>query len=146
MLQKYNKPEKILNQFWDYGLLPIDPYLISSRMGLTFSISYRTGVIQDKTIYLNPLNSSLRNRFIAAHLLGHYVLHDGNFTEKSYNFTTKVIDIKEMGANAFALELLMPSKYVRKIVQKYTNFEEICNIFQVSQLAMDIRLRQLKLI
>lgn len=136
---------QILDQYWEYGVLPINPIKIATMMGINFSISYRTGFIKEKTIFINPLNSNIRNNFIVAHLLGHYVLHGSDFIENPLNFRL-VSDFRELEANYFALRLLMPSKYIKIIVRKYTNLNDISNIFQVSEIACAIRLKQLRLI
>lgn len=63
---------------------------------------------QPATLYVNTSNTPTRQRFTAAHLLGHWFLHPEKnvFRDKFANH--KGFDYYEMSANRFAIELLMP--------------------------------------
>lgn len=82
-----------------------------------------SGVLRKKSnddkpeIILNRDDCMTRKRFTIAHELGHYFLHcDGklkdSFFEMRSNFNGKNKDPKEIEANKFAAELLVPEKLI----------------------------------
>lgn len=97
----------------------------------------------------------MRRRFTIAHELGHHVLghlreaiasggnaelpRDGNVT-----YSLAFYDQKEVDANKFAAELLMPESAVAYFVDKTTkNLSELARTFNVSDTAMSYRLSNL---
>lgn len=112
-------------------------------------------------IFVNKTKPKTRQHFTIAHELGHYFLHseiiksegfiiDGdNFLDGSkilYRLDKAQQDKIETEANNFAASLIMPEELTRKVWNKVENVEECAKIFQVSILAMSIRLERLKLI
>ena len=103
------------------------------------------------TISVNARDKSTRQRFTAAHELGHYVLHRPLFEGKlddNYAFRKKggyhnstIKPLHEAQANKFAANLLMPSEMIVKY-QKLgiTDTVKLAEMFGVSEMAMRIRL------
>lgn len=101
-----------------------------------------------------------RQRFTIAHELGHLLLHNYKTAHADSGFKLRYRDaasstgevIEEIEANAFAAELLMPAKLVlteaNKIgfdfaMQHDRDLSRLARKFQVSKLALGIRLAQL---
>lgn len=90
-----------------------------------------------------------RRRFTLAHELGHFLMHEGDFTDNGFETPSSSI---EREANLFAKELLMPSHLVTQIYKgfKSLNIEldivsELSWAFRVSKESMVIRLSELGL-
>jgi len=114
-------------------------------------------------MFINTNKSQKRINFTIAHELGHYFLHKEiirnnlDFVEKEETLDSGNIlyrkDIAEpmtpemqryeREANQFAARLLMPEKYVRKAWQVLEDVSMCALIFDVSQIAMTIRLNEL---
>jgi Zn-dependent peptidase ImmA (M78 family) len=100
-----------------------------------------------------------RKRFTIAHELGHMFLHKGtavNYDEASMMLrpSTHVgagLDLREIEANSFAAELLMPEENIRADVEKHERFDledenavaQLAKKYKVSVPAMTIRLNSL---
>ena len=152
----------ILQAHWD-GSIPVNPISIAAQIGVyvfpleegcSTSGLYRVENGVPK-IYVNQHESPLRRRFTIAHELGHHVLghlseaiasggnaelpRDGNVT-----YSLAFYDQKEVDANKFAAELLMPESAVAYFVDKTTkNLSELARTFNVSDTAMSYRLSNL---
>jgi Zn-dependent peptidase ImmA (M78 family) len=68
-------------------------------------------------VVVNASHHENRRRFTLAHEIGHHILHSGYLAQNVHVDTTVLrrddlsaegVDLKEIGANAFAAELLMP--------------------------------------
>lgn len=97
-------------------------------------------------IYYNHGDSIKRQRFTIAHELGHCILSHGyNFNDSKNNFTMSHYDRREIEANQFAIELLIPEMAVNVLIKqrKITDVNELCRIFNVSLEAMSLRLKKL---
>ncbi len=152
-----NKAENILNKYWD-GKFPIDVKKIGESLGIAFEEKALEkdvyGIISKKNnkiiCEINSNDSITRQRFTIAHEIGHYVLGDLNDNDTMFrDDKTKVLqdDYREINANKFAAELLMPAKAIEYFVYaiKVANFEELIKKFNVSEQAMVYRLDKLKL-
>lgn len=106
-------------------------------------------------ILINQNHSKGRQRFSISHELGHFYLHKNSsiHVDKKQLFRDRNSSegtlIKEIEANRFAAELLMPEKMIRDIIEKSgkkidiqdDNFlQELADKFQVSTMAMAIRI------
>jgi Zn-dependent peptidase ImmA (M78 family) len=96
-------------------------------------------------IFVNKNEPHVRQRFTAAHEIGHFVLHQnviGNGIEENYMLRAEGISSKyEVEANAFAAELLMPFPLIEKLVNEGCNeVSALAKKLQVSEIAMAIRL------
>lgn len=111
-------------------------------------------------IVINKSHGTERKRFTFAHELGHYHLHQsGNFVDRENNNKVNfrnsrsglAIDNKEIEANTFAANLLMPKELLREsaigFIEKNPSSKvedlipELAEVFQVSPLAMEYRLK-----
>lgn len=100
-----------------------------------------------------------RQRFTIAHELGHMFLHKGtavNYDEASMMLRPSGhvgtgLDIREIEANSFAAELLMPDEYIRADIQKLGKLDledkvavsKLAKKYKVSVPAMTVRLNNL---
>jgi len=75
----------------------------------------KTKGIQRIVLLNNNIDYEKRKRFTFAHEIGHLILGHGDQYCDKKNFYTRQI---EKDANAFASELLLPSKYIREFVHK----------------------------
>ncbi|NHA70070.1 ImmA/IrrE family metallo-endopeptidase [Phycicoccus sp. CMS6Z-2] len=94
-------------------------------------------------VFLNTAKSAERQRFDAAHELGHLVLHGEDEMEPS---TSKV---REAEANAFAANFLMPRSAVLTHSMRGAGLERILvarSFWKVSAMAMTHRLHELELL
>jgi Zn-dependent peptidase ImmA (M78 family) len=105
----------------------------------------------------NQLNE--RRRFTLAHELGHYMFHlaplaswrnDETFIDEKIGFNRDdEWDHREMEANGFAAQLLMPADIIKDRVNSCSkknqplDIEKISNEFKVSKVAMKYRLKSL---
>lgn len=95
--------------------------------------------------YVDASEPSVRQRFTAAHELGHFVLHRdslGQTHEDNYLLRSDgMTNWQETQANRFAADLLMPRDLIATAVESgTTNVSELARLFNVSELAMGIRL------
>lgn len=144
---------------------PVDVYRIIKKEGISLAFEEmeddHSGVLLVENgvaaIAVNSTHHPHRQRFSAAHELGHYVLHsrgrDRLFVDKAYRrsrMSSSGTDTDEIEANRFAAALLMPENLIRKYTgdNPITDLD-ICKLalkFQVSEQAMTLRLVNLGLI
>jgi Zn-dependent peptidase ImmA (M78 family) len=120
------------------------------------------------TILINTVKSDERQYFTVAHELGHYFIHkqwlldnrSSGFVDYSETLDSQSmllrpdvpesmpeVDLqKEREANNFAAELLMPEDKVRELWKLTQSISACANAFQVSKIAMAVRLERLKLL
>lgn len=108
-------------------------------------------------IALNDAHHANRQRFTIAHELGHFFLdHTGLGTHVDADFTinlrsevsSEASDSKEIQANAFAAELLMPKSFVLQDIVEFLpidsgSVKKLARRYGVSEQAMTIRLANL---
>lgn len=96
-----------------------------------------------KVIVVNRNHHPNRRRFTIAHELGHHCLHaeylkDNVHVDKIVlrrdGFSAAGTDLKEMQANSFAAELLMPADELKKLDKADLNDEDV-----ISQLAKKLK-------
>jgi Zn-dependent peptidase ImmA (M78 family) len=107
-------------------------------------------------IVVNAIHHPNRQRFTLAHELAHHVLH-ADYLTRHVHVDTAVLqrnekssegtDVKEVEANTFAAELLMPKTLLKAFGRVDANDEvkiaEIARRFKVSATAMAIRLESI---
>jgi Zn-dependent peptidase ImmA (M78 family) len=112
------------------------------------------------SIAINPSQHPNPQRFTLAHELGHYFCHDAQDMEHvdgdfrvswRNNASSAGVDWKEIEANRFAAELLMPEDMLRKDVDKHLTIDRdaiqhLALLYGVSRLAMQFRLINLGLL
>lgn len=149
------KAQELLDKYWKGGL-PINPEKVACLENITvlpnegLSEKNLSGELiknnDSLIIYYNPVDSIKRRRFTIAHELGHYLLgHGSNFHDSKNNFTMSHYDRREVEANQFAIELLIPKIAVEVLInqRKIYDVNELCRIFNVSLEAMSFRLKKL---
>lgn len=140
--------------------LPVDPVAVARRFGINvYSSDLRNDVAgilsklghdEGVDMFLNRNHGPTRQRFTAAHELGHYFHnatgpdHDSFYFERA-DLARCGTDQDEIYANGFAACLLMPRPEVRDLVAEGYGIVELANAFHVSPDAMNYRLRNLSL-
>jgi Zn-dependent peptidase ImmA (M78 family) len=112
-------------------------------------------------IGINSAHPSARRRFTLGHELGHLVLHSEEALHIDHVFpvafrrevSSKAVDAREIEANQFAAELLMPLKFLRRDINRIKADLEIDDAiaalakrYGVSSQAMTIRVSALGMI
>jgi len=154
---------EILEELNEYNA-PIDIDSIVKKYDIDVFVSDLSdnisGVFEPKenggTIYVNANHSEKRNNFSVAHEFGHFVLGhcDSIHVDKIYRNQNSSLAIspKEIEANNFAAEILMPKrlveKHINKLLSKGVNtidkiVNELMTIFNVSKQAITIKLSSL---
>lgn len=151
----------VLIRHWDEEYYPVDPFAIARRMGIKVLLGDLpddiSGMIrQDDTgqvlMYIDTDESPRRQRFTAAHELGHYAERassgqlDEPFVDRRGDLATRGTSPSEIFANEFAASLLMPSALVRRLYRHNgLRAWELAKFFEVSPQAAEIRLQNLGL-
>jgi Zn-dependent peptidase ImmA (M78 family) len=148
-----NAAREMLDKHWDKRL-PVNPVAIAQAAGVTVYRDPNAGSISGRfeiadgspRIYVNSHESRLRQRFTIAHELGHFALrHGSRFRDTAGSFASVQIDPVETQANRFAAELLMPAAAINGLIERrgITDFAQLVELFDVSQQAMQFRLKNL---
>lgn len=150
----------VLNAHWD-GSIPVKIVTIAREVGIQV---YKSPNLDANTsgychikdgevrIVVNQFENVNRRRFTVAHELGHIIL--GHLQDEPKLFRSDSFDVfdspkfassKEIEANKFAAEILMPTSAVLKYyrAQVVKNTESLASLFQVSTQAMYFRLKNL---
>lgn len=146
------KAKEILKKYWD-GILPVRPEKIARDIGIEVSGENHPSLsgelceteIGPKIIF-NAQESPLRQRFTIAHELGHFVLnHGARYRDPAEHFSSEHYDLKEVHANQFAAELLIPEEAVKYCLEDgiANTVAGLARAFAVSEVAMSIRLKNL---
>lgn len=134
------------------GIISFNKRLANNLSGMAF---IKDGV---GAIITNATHPKNRKRFTMAHEIGHHVMHS-SYLEHNVHVDTNVlkrdelssegIDTKEVQANAFAAELLMPRKQMRKFagldLADDRAVADAAQMFQTSTAAFTYRLLNLGL-
>jgi Zn-dependent peptidase ImmA (M78 family) len=96
-------------------------------------------------IFVNQDEAYVRQRFTAAHEIGHFVLHRdriGQRIEDNYLLRAEGLsNTLEYQANKFAADILMPYPLIERLVQEGVDgLDALARRLEVSQVAMAIRL------
>lgn len=149
--------DSLLVKYWvkDRALrLPVDPEQIAKDIGLTVAPLPEdklnlSGEFDRDQIFYNPNEPKVRQRFTIAHELGHFALDHGHaFRDGHRDFSVHNYDPKEVAANKFAVELLMPEIALRHFVvdKGETDAQVLADRFGVSLVALRYRLENLGLV
>jgi Zn-dependent peptidase ImmA (M78 family) len=113
------------------------------------------------SVLINSTKHHNRQHFTLGHELGHYFLHqeilkkekgfvDGDMSLDSSNILYRLDNVTqtqlEKEANHFAASLIMPSQLVGEAWEIVHDIEECAKLFNVSTIAMSIRLTELELV
>ncbi|WP_329888283.1 ImmA/IrrE family metallo-endopeptidase [Stenotrophomonas sepilia] len=148
MQQERDLVNSLLSRYWAGRTLPIDPFEIASMVGLRIAPIFDASgwyKAQERTIYFNPTEPLVRQRFTVAHELGHHFLNHGDRPRDSAPQFSTTADPIEAQANRFAAELLMPAGSVRLLIvdHKVADISTLAQYFNVSEIAMKYRLMNL---
>jgi Zn-dependent peptidase ImmA (M78 family) len=157
--------QQILETVWlreqDEIRLPVDPFAIAKRLGITVYLSMladgvsgmlvKRAAYDDPEIHLNAGDHRNRQRFTCAHELGHYVKRSatGNpdeiweYVDRRDTLASQGNDPDEVYANQFAANLLMPRDLVKKLKDEL-GVAALAYEFGVSADAMKFRLDNLR--
>lgn len=139
---------------------PVDPVQIARQFGIDVRQAHLSENVsgalvkkfgQDPTLLLNARDHPNRQRFTAAHELGHFVGREEAPDEYEYVdlrdtvFSPAGTDPVEIFANQFAANLLMPEAEVRRLKEEGYTPTQMALYFGVSQDAMGYRLKNLNL-
>lgn len=155
-LNNYELPVPIKRIVESLGL-NIHSYDLGDNISGVLVINKDQGIIG-----VNPLESSVRQRFTIAHELGHYILHKNSnesiFVDKDFKVLFRNQESstgehkREQEANAFAAAILMPQRMlIEKIQEHFIDLTDelavkrLAQIFDVSVMAMTIRISNLNL-
>lgn len=155
----------------DHGLLdvPVDPLRVANAldikvMNAVFSKQDQSGAVAKRagrfSIFVNANEPPARKRFTIAHEIGHRLLHmagesDAEFVDTPDNFRAAEVPHddswtpqrrREWEANTFAAALLMNEELIRDRWEEYRDHRLLAWMFQVSSMAMLVRLNQLGLL
>lgn len=139
--------EATLKKYWD-GKIPINVADITRQCNMSFQkLALEEGVKGKMevsnggaTIFYDNRNAKQTNRFIAAHLLGKYLMGSGSIEQiTSQNISIDSQDERDHQANDFALSLLIPKKTLTAYVFSYyiEDVNQAAEIFVVSAAAMN---------
>jgi len=93
--------------------------------------------LEDKLLIYNDNHPVVRKRFSVAHELGHYTL---KHTIKNDNFNLNSSDHREIEANIFAAELLIPFEWIKKDLKITPSIPKLAIKYWVSEIAMGWRI------
>lgn len=171
---RYNLIKKKVGELLDKNGVrsaPVPIEKVADSAGAT--IRYRpldndlSGMVQrvdEKTaiIGINSSHADVRKRFSIAHEIGHLVLHDDEHLHVDEELRSNVqfrneysslgVDDREIEANQFAAEILMPEQVLLKDVAKLKDdspevvIEALASLYDVSIQSMTIRLTRLGVI
>lgn len=99
-------------------------------------------------ITVNLNDPPRRQRFTIAHEIAHYVLHrdligDGLIDNAMYR--SKLSDEFERQADSLAAKILLPAEAVREAFRTTKSYAGLARLFEVSDAALRIRLKELRL-
>lgn len=97
-------------------------------------------IVLPQSVYHGAWNDDGRDRFTAAHEIGHWVLHSTCALARAHAETLKAFENSEWQANHFAAEILMPACFI------YSDDtpQDLVSRFRVSLQAAELRLRNLQ--
>ncbi len=157
-----NQARKLLNRL-EVADSPIDVRNIAEQLGIKVvghqfnsDISSLLLCKEDQFIIcVNQRHHANRRRFSIAHEIGHFILHkdEAPYFDKDYEVFFRATgaespdDLKEVEANQFAAELLMPLTMISKEFRENPppTAADLAKKYNVSEQAMTFRLASLRL-
>lgn len=131
---------------------PIKIIYIAENYGLTVFISdfenpKQSGILNfdEKIVHLNRADHAFRQRFTAAHELGHFLMHK-DLGEKHIERRSPILGDKEWyekEADAFAAHLLVPLHFLKKELSVET-VRSLSKKYQVSEDVIGYQLKRIK--
>jgi Zn-dependent peptidase ImmA (M78 family) len=149
----------ILRRHWNFTV-PVDLDGMAARAGFEVTYSYDTSMVCSGScevvdgrglITINGNESRVRQRFTLAHELAHLFLGHANggkkFRDDPKIFTNPYAEsMQEVDANRLGAALLMPADAIEHFIVKrgMTSVQDLAKTFEVSRVAMEIRLKELR--
>lgn len=149
----------IVNAFLDVA--PVDLEAMAAAMGIELDMQAQfpdgsSGRVRHVSapsphykIEVNARHSAKRKRFTLAHEIAHYLLHRtqiGDGITDNALYRSRLGEPLETEANRLAVELIMPANLVKTFWRSgIRSLNQLCEMFQVSEEALRIRLQQLRL-
>jgi len=148
--------ERLLRDM-DVTVPPVNPITIAAELGVKVWFANFTGTssnvsgfydCKDNSIYVNKDEYPPRQTFTIAHELGHKMLHEEWANSGEYKVLWRDVagqeqDAKEVEANAFAANLLMPKFLMDRYIDRGISPSQMATLFAVSLPAMRNRLSKL---
>ena len=157
-----NQARKVLNRL-EIAEPPVDVAQVAKQLGIKLAddrefesdISSLLLVKGDEFIIcVNKMHHAHRRRFSIAHEIGHFLLHkdEAPYFDKDYevyfraNAAESPDDLREVEANQFAAELLMPLSMIRNDLNRTPppTASDLAKKYKVSEQAMTFRLASLR--
>lgn len=152
---------KLLANYWNEDLYPVNPFQLALDLGINVyrgdlpdDLSGMLRVVDGEVeLYVDTDDAPRRQRFTAAHELGHFwqrqsrgELVDGAaFVDRRGWKSALGEDPDEIYANAFAAALLMPRAVVEHLHSRGLRAWEIAQFFDVSATSAEYRIQNLGL-
>ena len=149
-----NSEEIIKKIHTKYPMIPVPIKEIAKNYNIDITevvdLKEKSGSIEKKgenyLIKINIFDSLQRQRFTTAHILGHYFMHKKDIENKKLTinrmYRSKLPLSKEVEANRFAANLLIPLEKISEIIDKKRakTISELAEKFFVSRITIAIRL------
>lgn len=152
----YRAPFEIASSFLDSA--PVDLQGMAKALGASVITENMAPLVSGHIkrsgngyeIAINAADAQERQRFTLAHEIAHLLLHrdklDSGLLEDDRMYRSALSTPEERAANVLAARLLMPENLVRLAHKAGAdNASKLANLFGVSQQAMEIRLRELRI-
>lgn len=156
---------QVLSRYWSNKSYPVDPYIIAYENNIEIRLNPKLdkeilGKIfvtedNDNVIEINPWHTPYRQRFTVAHELGHFFLNHGindvlhsKIIYDTLDGLSNPTDTKEIEANEFAGNLLMPKEFIEYILYKLqiSDIAKMAKMLDVSKSALTFHLEKLGII
>lgn len=144
---------RILVQYWDDDVYPVDPYAIAKKLGIQVYVGSLPADISGmyrmsengQEIFVERSDHDNRRRFTVGHEIGHAIRNPQKWhmDRKRDGVAAEGTDGEEIYANRFSAALLMPRFAVQKLVSLGWDVTSMSNFFGVSNLTMENRLKNL---
>jgi len=148
----------ILRKYYGDGTYPVNPFKIACRCGIEVrmcpqleggfvgKLSKHDGNV---VIEINPhiATSTVQQRFMLAHLLGHYFAGVADVALTIDDIRTESCAMVAV-VSKFARRLLMPREFIEHILYtlQISSLAQIAKLLNVSKKALTLRLEQLRII
>jgi Zn-dependent peptidase ImmA (M78 family) len=148
----------VLQTVWCDRGFPVDPVWIAGKLGVTVVETALPEEVlgslvkdqhKDPVIMINQLDEQAHKRFNCAHKIGHFTDHqlhqDEFYKHLALRENHPSADPKEVFANRFTIELLMPEDEVRRLAEEGLTQTAMAQYFGVPLEAIQDRLNDTKM-
>ena len=148
----------LLQTVWIDRGFPVDPVWIAGKLGVTVIETELPEAVQgslvkdlhkDPVIMLNQLDEQAQRRFNCAHKIGHFADHqlhqDDFYKHLALREQHSRSDPKEVFANCFSIELLMPLDEIERLQNEGLSATSMAQHFGVTEDLIQERLADTRL-